>query len=98
MISRLPNLKSLLTNQLDNLSVLNEFSLECCDKIESLLEGLQNSHSLQKLYMWECNNFLSLPMKLMNGLQGLSSLRILSISSCNKFCSLFEGIQYLIAL
>uniref|UniRef100_A0A7N2MVU1 ADP-ribosyl cyclase/cyclic ADP-ribose hydrolase n=1 Tax=Quercus lobata TaxID=97700 RepID=A0A7N2MVU1_QUELO len=40
MISRLPNLKSLLTNQLDNLSVLNEFSLECCDKIESLPEGL----------------------------------------------------------
>ena len=65
MISRLPNLKSLLTNQLDNLFVLNEFSLEYCDKIESLPEGLQNSHSLWKLYIWECNNFLSLPM---NGL------------------------------
>ena len=64
-------------------------------EIESLLEGLQNSHSLRKLYIWECNNFLSLPM---NGLRGLSSLRILSISSYNKFYSLFEGIQYLIAL
>ena len=47
-ISKMPNLKS-LTNQLDNLSALNEFHLECCDKIESLPEGLQNLHSLRKL-------------------------------------------------
>nr|XP_023921678.1 putative disease resistance protein RGA4 [Quercus suber] len=93
-MSNMPNLKS-LTNQLDDLSALNEFCLGCCDKIESLPEGLQNLHSLRKLYIWECNNLLSLPM---NGLQGLSSLRSLSINSCNKFCSLSEGIQYLIAL
>ncbi|XP_050259633.1 putative disease resistance protein RGA3 [Quercus robur] len=93
-IFRMPNLKS-LTNQLDNLSALNEFRLEYCDKIESLPEGLQNLHSLRKLDIEECNNLLSLPM---NGLQGLSSLWSLSIRRCNKFCSLSEGIQYLIAL
>ncbi|XP_023891751.2 disease resistance protein RGA2-like [Quercus suber] len=93
-ISNMPNLKS-LTNQLDNLSALNEFCLEYCDKIESLPEGLQNLHSLRELHIRGCNNLLSLPM---NGLQGLSSLRSLSINSCNKFCSLSEGIQYLIAL
>ncbi|KAL4614009.1 hypothetical protein ACB092_07G024200 [Castanea dentata] len=93
-ISYMLNLKS-LTNQLDNLSALNEFHLGYCDKIESLPEGLQNLHSLRELRIWECNNLLSLPM---NGLQGLSSLRRLSIRSCNKFCSLSEGIRYLIAL
>ncbi|XP_050262627.1 putative disease resistance protein RGA1 isoform X5 [Quercus robur] len=93
-ISKMPNLKS-LTNQLDNLSALNEFRLRYCDKIESLPEGLQNLHSLRTLNIWKCNNLLSLPM---NGLQGLSSLRSLYIGSCNKFCSLSEGIQYLIAL
>nr|XP_023929745.1 putative disease resistance protein RGA4 [Quercus suber] len=93
-ISKMPNLKS-LTNQLDNLSALNEFRLEYCDKIESLPEGLQNLHSLQTLYIWGCNNLLSLPR---NGLQGLSLLQRLSISSCNQFCSLSEGIQYLVAL
>ncbi|KAF3954791.1 hypothetical protein CMV_019914 [Castanea mollissima] len=93
-IYNMPNLKS-LTNQLDNLSALNEFHLGCCDTIESLPEGLQNLHSLRELRIWECNNLLSLPM---NGLQGLSSLRRLSIRYCNKFCSLSEGIQYLIAL
>ncbi|KAM3693922.1 hypothetical protein ACJW31_07G021400 [Castanea mollissima] len=93
-ISKMPNLKS-LTNQLDNLSALNEFRLQYCDKIESLPEGLQNLHSLRRLSIRECNNLLSLPM---NGLQGLSSLRSLYIWSCDKFCSLSEGIQYLIAL
>ncbi|KAM3741737.1 hypothetical protein ACB098_07G019500 [Castanea mollissima] len=93
-IYNMPNLKS-LTNQLDNLSALNEFHLGCCDTIESLPEGLQNLHSLRELRIWGCNNLLSLPM---NGLQGLSSLRRLSIGCCNKFCSLSEGIQYLIAL
>ncbi|KAL4614020.1 hypothetical protein ACB092_07G025300 [Castanea dentata] len=92
-ISKMPNLMS-LTNQLDNLSALNEFCLAYCDKIESLL-GLQNLHSLRDLFIQNCNNLLSLPM---NDLQGLSSLRSLNIRSCNKFCSLSEGIQYLIAL
>ncbi|KAL4614015.1 hypothetical protein ACB092_07G024800, partial [Castanea dentata] len=82
-ISKMPNLIS-LTNQLDNLSALNEFRLRNCDKIESLPEGLQNLHSLRELYILGCNNLLSLPM---NGLQGLSSLRSLNIWSCNKFCS-----------
>ncbi|KAL4614023.1 hypothetical protein ACB092_07G025400 [Castanea dentata] len=93
-IYKMPNLMS-LTNQLDNLSALNEFRLQNCDKIESLPEGLQNLHSLRVLDIRNCNNLLSLPM---NGLQGLSSLRSLHIWSCNKFCSLSEGIQYLIAL
>ncbi|XP_023882414.2 putative disease resistance protein RGA1 [Quercus suber] len=93
-IYRMPNLKS-LTNQLDNLSALNQFYLNWCDKIESLPEGLQNLHSLRELYIGQCNNLLSLPM---NVLQGLSSLQRLSIRRCNKFCPLSEGIQYLIAL
>ena len=106
-ISGLPNLKS-LTNQLDNLSMLNEFSiniqqkkkkndfsLKFCDKLESL-PGLQNLHFfLWELHIWGCNNLLSLPM---NGLRGLSSLQRLFIQCCNKFYSLFEGIQYLFAL
>ena len=94
----LTSLSSLVIEDMDDeLTVLLDGLLQNHKmlEIESLLEGLQNSHSLRKLYIWECNNFLSLPM---NGLRGLSSLRILSISSYNKFYSLFEGIQYLIAL
>ncbi|KAL4614017.1 hypothetical protein ACB092_07G025000 [Castanea dentata] len=102
-ISKVPNLKS-LTNQLDNLSALNEFRLQYCDKIESLPEGLQNLHSLRRLsireynnlflYIWSCDKFCSLS----EGIQYLIALENLNINGCSKLISLPEGIQHLTAL
>ena len=100
-VMNLTSLSSLVIEDMDDeLTVLLDGLLQNHKmlEIENLPEGLQNSHSLRKLYIWECNNFLSLTDECFAPLRGLSSLRILSISSCNRFYSLFEGIQYLIAL
>ncbi|KAL4601811.1 hypothetical protein ACB092_10G009200 [Castanea dentata] len=93
-ISLVRNLKP-LANQLNNLSTLKDLRLNYCDKVENLLDALQNMHSLMWLEITGCENLLSFPV---NGLLGLSSLRKLWIQNCKAFYSLSEGIQYLTKL
>ncbi|XP_030953273.1 putative disease resistance protein RGA4 [Quercus lobata] len=78
-----------------NLTAMKCFTLDYCNGLESLPEGLQYLHSLRVLNIVDCKNLLSFPV---NGLRGLSSLQRLWIQNCDKFCSLSEGIQYLTSL
>ncbi|XP_058079928.1 putative disease resistance protein RGA3 [Magnolia sinica] len=70
---------------------LEQLHVDKCDKLVSLPE-LQNSTSLHRLTIENCNSLTSLRI------QGLSSLQNLAIQHCKSLTSLIGGVQHLTAL
>ncbi|KAJ6735072.1 hypothetical protein OIU79_002193 [Salix purpurea] len=89
-ILKMRSLRS-LSNQLNNLSSLKSLSIEDCDEVESLPDGVQNLKSLEMLGIYGLPKITALPV-----LQ--SSLVGLLIGNCEELTSLCEGLQYLTAL
>ncbi|RVX04599.1 putative disease resistance RPP13-like protein 1 [Vitis vinifera] len=96
-IEQLPNLKSLDSKGLQQLTSLSNLYIGDCPEFQSFgEEGLQHLTSLTTLSIRNCSELQSFGEE---GLQHLTSLVTLSISSCSEFQSFGEeGLQHLTSL
>ncbi|KAJ9687454.1 hypothetical protein PVL29_016085 [Vitis rotundifolia] len=96
-IERLPNLRSLDSKGLQQLTSLSDLDIGNCPEFQSFgEEGLQHLTSLTTLSISNCSELQSFVEE---GLQHLTSLTTLSISNCSKLQSFGEeGLQHLTSL
>ncbi|KAJ6735162.1 LEUCINE-RICH REPEAT-CONTAINING [Salix purpurea] len=80
--------------RLCGLSSLRRLSIDDCDILASLTEGVRHLTTLEHLNLNSCPQLNSLP----ESIQHLTSLQYLSITNCNELASLPNQIGYLTSL